>query len=122
MYAETGLLFPCFQNFSQELQQFEELCKTQKFNASMVLLFYIFLHLLVFVCMLNLSILPSFHFWVCLVCISLIVLRWGLASFLESLSLGFLCSMISSVCLLRKWAKSKKFVFRVSPKLKLKSF
>ncbi|PON72086.1 CCT domain containing protein [Parasponia andersonii] len=34
MYAETGLLFPCFQNFSQELQQFEEFCKTQKSNAS----------------------------------------------------------------------------------------
>ncbi|KAJ7965358.1 Zinc finger protein CONSTANS-like protein [Quillaja saponaria] len=35
MYAETGLLFPYFQNFSQELQQLEEYCKTQKSNASM---------------------------------------------------------------------------------------
>ncbi|XP_054799372.1 uncharacterized protein LOC129303853 isoform X2 [Prosopis cineraria] len=35
MYAETSLLFPYFQNFSQELQQLEEYCKTHKFNASM---------------------------------------------------------------------------------------
>ncbi|EXB84229.1 Zinc finger protein CONSTANS-LIKE 5 [Morus notabilis] len=35
MYAETGLLFPYFQNFSQEVQQFEDLCKAQKSNASM---------------------------------------------------------------------------------------
>ncbi|KAJ7959334.1 Zinc finger protein CONSTANS [Quillaja saponaria] len=35
MYAETGILFPYLQNFSQELQQLEEYCKTQKSNASM---------------------------------------------------------------------------------------
>ena len=29
MYAEAGLLFPYFQNFSQEVQQLEEYCKTQ---------------------------------------------------------------------------------------------
>ena len=37
MYAETGLLFPYFHNFSQEAQQLDEYCKTQKCNASMVL-------------------------------------------------------------------------------------
>lgn len=36
MYAETGLLFPYFQNFYQELQQLEEYCKTHKPDASMV--------------------------------------------------------------------------------------
>jgi len=35
MYADTGLLFPYFQNFSQEVQQLEEFCKTQKSNAFM---------------------------------------------------------------------------------------
>nr|XP_023906267.1 uncharacterized protein LOC112017994 isoform X1 [Quercus suber] len=35
MYAEAGLFFPYFQNFSQEVQQLEEYCKTQKCNASM---------------------------------------------------------------------------------------
>ncbi|KAI4307117.1 hypothetical protein L6164_030337 [Bauhinia variegata] len=35
MYAETGLLFPYLQNFSQELQQLEEYCTTQKPNVSM---------------------------------------------------------------------------------------
>ncbi|KAH9622528.1 hypothetical protein KSS87_013502 [Heliosperma pusillum] len=30
MYAETGLMFPYFQNFSQEVQSFEELCYPQK--------------------------------------------------------------------------------------------
>ncbi|RDX89770.1 Zinc finger protein CONSTANS-LIKE 5 [Mucuna pruriens] len=35
MYAETGLLFPYLHNFSQELHQLEEYCKTHKFNASM---------------------------------------------------------------------------------------
>ncbi|KAK7320847.1 hypothetical protein VNO77_30698 [Canavalia gladiata] len=35
MFAETGLLFPYLQNFSQELQQLEEYCMTQKSNASM---------------------------------------------------------------------------------------
>ncbi|KAK7282577.1 hypothetical protein RIF29_11475 [Crotalaria pallida] len=35
MYAETGLFFPYLQNFSQELHQLEEYCKTQKSNASM---------------------------------------------------------------------------------------
>ena len=47
MYAETGLLFPYFQNFSQEAQQLDEYCKTQKCNASMVLpisLYFGFIH------------------------------------------------------------------------------
>ncbi|KAK7293771.1 hypothetical protein RJT34_16644 [Clitoria ternatea] len=35
MFAETSLLFPYLQNFSQELQQLEEYCMTQKSNASM---------------------------------------------------------------------------------------
>ncbi|OIV91959.1 hypothetical protein TanjilG_08069 [Lupinus angustifolius] len=35
MYAETGLFFPYLQNFSQELHQLEEYCKTQKSNVSM---------------------------------------------------------------------------------------
>lgn len=36
MYAEAGLLYPYFQCFSQELQQLEEFCFSQKTNASMV--------------------------------------------------------------------------------------
>ncbi|GAV66204.1 CCT domain-containing protein [Cephalotus follicularis] len=35
MYAETGVLFPYLHNFSQEIQQLEEYCKSQKPNASM---------------------------------------------------------------------------------------
>ncbi|XP_021826351.1 uncharacterized protein LOC110767185 [Prunus avium] len=35
MYAETGLLFPYFQNSPQDFQQLEEFCRTQKSNASM---------------------------------------------------------------------------------------
>ncbi|KAK7384999.1 hypothetical protein VNO78_30706 [Psophocarpus tetragonolobus] len=35
MFAETGLLFPYFRNFSQEFQQLEEYCMTQKSNDSM---------------------------------------------------------------------------------------
>ncbi|KAF1865054.1 hypothetical protein Lal_00004428 [Lupinus albus] len=35
MYAETGLFFPYLQNFSQELHQLEEYCKTQKSNVLM---------------------------------------------------------------------------------------
>ncbi|OIV98012.1 hypothetical protein TanjilG_21722 [Lupinus angustifolius] len=35
MYAETGLFFPYLQNFSPELHQLEEYCKTQKSNVSM---------------------------------------------------------------------------------------
>ncbi|KAL2318130.1 hypothetical protein Fmac_032006 [Flemingia macrophylla] len=35
MFADTGLLFPCFRNFSQEFQQLEEYCMIQKSNASM---------------------------------------------------------------------------------------
>lgn len=35
MYAEVGLLFPYFQNFSQEFQQLEEFCHSQKSDASM---------------------------------------------------------------------------------------
>lgn len=35
MYAEAGLLYPYFQCFSQELQQLEEFCFSQKTNASM---------------------------------------------------------------------------------------
>lgn len=35
MYAETGLMFPYFQNFSQEVQQFDEFCCSQKPNASL---------------------------------------------------------------------------------------
>jgi hypothetical protein len=35
MFAETGLLFPYLQNYSQEFQQLEEYCMTQKSNASM---------------------------------------------------------------------------------------
>ncbi|KAI3458015.1 hypothetical protein Pfo_014678 [Paulownia fortunei] len=34
MYAETGLMFTYFQNFPQEVQQFEEFCCSQKSNAS----------------------------------------------------------------------------------------
>ncbi|CAL2243938.1 unnamed protein product [Prunus armeniaca] len=34
MYAETGLLFPYFQNSPQDFQQLEEFCRTQKSNAS----------------------------------------------------------------------------------------
>ncbi|XP_020239785.1 uncharacterized protein LOC109818663 [Cajanus cajan] len=35
MFAEAGLLFPYFRNFTQEFQQLEEYCMTQKSNASM---------------------------------------------------------------------------------------
>ncbi|KAI3410569.1 uncharacterized protein J3R85_018779 [Psidium guajava] len=35
MYAETGLMFPCFQNLSPKVQQLEEFCKSHKSNASM---------------------------------------------------------------------------------------
>ncbi|KAB1205031.1 Zinc finger protein CONSTANS-LIKE 12 [Morella rubra] len=35
MYADAGILFPYFQNFSQEVHQLDEYCKTQKSNASM---------------------------------------------------------------------------------------
>ncbi|KAG6715298.1 hypothetical protein I3842_05G243600 [Carya illinoinensis] len=35
MYADTEIMFPYFQNFSQEAQQLEEYCKTQKSCASM---------------------------------------------------------------------------------------
>ncbi|XP_041012193.1 putative zinc finger protein CONSTANS-LIKE 11 [Juglans microcarpa x Juglans regia] len=35
MYADTEILFPYFQNFSQEAQQLEEYCKTHKSCASM---------------------------------------------------------------------------------------
>ncbi|KAL5568351.1 hypothetical protein UlMin_024926 [Ulmus minor] len=35
MYAETGLLFPSFHYFSQEVQQFEDFCRTPKSNDSM---------------------------------------------------------------------------------------
>lgn len=35
MYAETGLLFPYFQNTPQDFQQLEEFCRHQKSNASM---------------------------------------------------------------------------------------
>ncbi|KAF9667344.1 hypothetical protein SADUNF_Sadunf15G0013200 [Salix dunnii] len=34
MYAETWLLFPYMQDFSQDIQQLEEYCKCQKINAS----------------------------------------------------------------------------------------
>ncbi|CAL0319506.1 unnamed protein product [Lupinus luteus] len=35
MYAETGLFFPYLQNFSQDLHQLEEYCKTHKTNVSL---------------------------------------------------------------------------------------
>ncbi|KDP22145.1 hypothetical protein JCGZ_25976 [Jatropha curcas] len=35
MYADTGLLLPYMQNFSQDFQQLEEFCKYQRTNASM---------------------------------------------------------------------------------------
>ncbi|KAJ8771578.1 hypothetical protein K2173_026755 [Erythroxylum novogranatense] len=35
MYAETGLLFPYVQNFSQDIHQLEEYCKYQKITASL---------------------------------------------------------------------------------------
>uniref|UniRef100_A0A5B7A0G7 Putative zinc finger protein CONSTANS-LIKE 1 isoform X1 n=1 Tax=Davidia involucrata TaxID=16924 RepID=A0A5B7A0G7_DAVIN len=35
MYAETGLLFSYFHTFSQEVQQLEEFCRSQKCNVSM---------------------------------------------------------------------------------------
>lgn len=38
MYAETGLIFPYMQNFSQDFQLLEEYCKSNKPNSSMVLL------------------------------------------------------------------------------------
>ncbi|KAF5800520.1 putative transcription factor C2C2-CO-like family [Helianthus annuus] len=31
MYAETGLMFPYFQNFSSDVQQFDDFCHSQKF-------------------------------------------------------------------------------------------
>ncbi|OVA14693.1 CCT domain [Macleaya cordata] len=34
MYAETGLLYPYFQSFSQDVQHLEEFCGIQKTNAS----------------------------------------------------------------------------------------
>lgn len=36
MYAETGLMFPYFQTFPSEVQQFEDFCSSQEPNASMV--------------------------------------------------------------------------------------
>ncbi|PKI52141.1 hypothetical protein CRG98_027557 [Punica granatum] len=39
MYADTGLMFPCFQNLYQEAQQFDDFCKPQKPNASLSKLF-----------------------------------------------------------------------------------
>ncbi|XP_068667289.1 uncharacterized protein [Aristolochia californica] len=33
MYAETGVLFPHFQSFSQDIQHLEEFCRLQKTNA-----------------------------------------------------------------------------------------
>ncbi|KAK9672450.1 hypothetical protein RND81_12G101600 [Saponaria officinalis] len=35
MYADTGLMFPYFQNFSQEIQPLEELCYSQKHSTSL---------------------------------------------------------------------------------------
>ncbi|KAG6649960.1 uncharacterized protein LOC122314463 [Carya illinoinensis] len=35
MYADAGFLFPYFQNFTQEAQQLDEYCKTQRSGASM---------------------------------------------------------------------------------------
>ncbi|KAH9603612.1 hypothetical protein KSS87_015988 [Heliosperma pusillum] len=35
MYAETGLMFPYFQNFSHEIQSLEEFCYSQKPSASL---------------------------------------------------------------------------------------
>ena len=74
MYAEAGLLFPYFQNFSQEVQQLEEYCKTQKCNASnsMVLsvsLFFFFFFPFPFVLAL----------WVCLIFIWLTGFELGLS-------------------------------------------
>ncbi|KAH6770947.1 hypothetical protein C2S52_015750 [Perilla frutescens var. hirtella] len=37
MYAETGLMFPYFQNFSQEVQQFDEFYCSQKPTVSLVI-------------------------------------------------------------------------------------
>ncbi|KAL8049469.1 hypothetical protein ABFX02_06G022500 [Erythranthe guttata] len=37
MYAETGLMFPYFQNFSHEIQQFDDFYCSQKPNASSVI-------------------------------------------------------------------------------------
>ncbi|KAI3778183.1 hypothetical protein L2E82_07270 [Cichorium intybus] len=33
MYAETGLMFPCFQSFSPDVQQFDDLCYSNKSNS-----------------------------------------------------------------------------------------
>lgn len=35
MYAETGLMFPYFQNFSQEAQHLEDFCRSQNSTSSM---------------------------------------------------------------------------------------
>ncbi|KAL9250233.1 hypothetical protein AKJ16_DCAP02225, partial [Drosera capensis] len=35
MYAEAGILYPYFQNFNHELQQFQELCLSHKSTSSM---------------------------------------------------------------------------------------
>ena len=124
MYAEAGLLFPYFQNFSQEVQQLEEYCKTQKCNASMVLsvsLFFFFFHFSLF--------------WLCgfvwssFVCL---VLNWVWSKF--ALKFGFLLficvllsvcfvvlySELSSYCLLRNRDKANGAIFvSVISKLKL---
>lgn len=47
MYAETGLMFPYFDNFSPELHPFDEFCCSQKPNASSV---NIFSPLVIFIC------------------------------------------------------------------------
>lgn len=36
MYAEAGLSFPYFQNYTQEVQHLEEFCRSQQSNASMM--------------------------------------------------------------------------------------
>ncbi|KAI3704840.1 hypothetical protein L1987_75069 [Smallanthus sonchifolius] len=33
MYAETGLMFPYFQSFSSDVQQFDDFCHSQKFSS-----------------------------------------------------------------------------------------
>lgn len=78
MYAETGLLFPYFQNTPQDFQQLEEFCRHQKFNASMVPFFsfnsFIYTYLLILI---NFEILV-FNFLVDFAWSALIwfVLRW----------------------------------------------
>lgn len=42
MYANTGLMSPCFQNLSQEVQQLDDFCKPQRPNASLVLFLLLF--------------------------------------------------------------------------------